>query len=69
MSINLIVGIILTCIGIIWGYIGINETYKINKKNNGIPLDNAVALIIFFIIPSIILIVCGFALIMIHIYS
>ena len=66
---NLIVGIILTCIGVIWSIIALTETYKINKQNGGFPLDNAIALIVFFIMPSILMILCGFVLIVIHVYS
>ena len=66
---NLIVGIILVCIGIIWLIISSREIYKINKKNNGIPVENGIAGILFFIFPSFMLIIGGFVGIMIHIYN
>ena len=66
---NLIVGIILACIGIIWLIIGSHEIYKINKKNNGIPIENGIAGILFFIFPSFMLMIGGFVCIIIHIYN
>lgn len=66
---NLIVGIILECIGIIWLMIGSHEIHKISKKNNGIPIENGIAGILFFIFPSFMLIIGGFVGIMIHIYN
>ena len=67
---NLIVGILLACVGVIWGIIALNEACRIGKENDGyFPLDNAIALIAFFIMPSIMMILCGFLLIVIHVYS
>lgn len=55
-------GWIVICICTCWLLVGIKQSYKIYRENNGIPADKALALLVFFIFPSLYGLVIGIVL-------
>lgn len=59
---NIFISILLICFGLMILIIGCCELRKIYNFYSGIPLDNAIAIIIFFIMPGFALETTGFIL-------